>query len=229
MNIWSKMITAIKGSLNETGEAMIDMQALRILDQEIREAAEELKSSKDSLVAIMAHQKVAEKKCVEWQTEIKKHEDYAISALDKKNDDLALEIAEKIATFEHQLKNETDGMSNYKNSADQLRSAIKQAEQNIKRIKQQADMVRATESVQRAQAAVAERHNGSNTKLRTAMDSLQRIKEKQALKNAKFEAAGEVANNADSGSLDDKLEKAGIKTNNQDATDILTRLKNRSS
>ncbi len=229
MNIWSKMITAIKGSINETGEGIIDMQALRILDQEIREAADELKSSKDSLVAIIAHQKVAEDKCSALEKDIKTHEGYAITALEKENEALALEIAEKIATLENQLNNEQDSMNNYKGSADHLRTAIKQAEQNMRRIKQQADMVRATESVQRAQAAVAERHNGSNTKLRTAMDSLERIKEKQALKSAKFKAAGEVAEDVDTGTLDDKLEKAGIKANNQDAKDILMRLKSKAS
>ena len=35
MNIWSKMMTALRGGVNEAGEAIIDSQALRILDQEI--------------------------------------------------------------------------------------------------------------------------------------------------------------------------------------------------
>jgi phage shock protein A len=225
MNIWAKMITAINGGINEAGEAVIDTQALRILDQEIREAADELKSSKDSLVAIIAHQKVAEAKCHQIKEEITKYEGYVVSALDKKNETLALEVAEKIADIENQLANEKIGSDSYKSSADQLRFAIKQAEQNIKRIKQQADTVRATESVQRAQAAVAERHNGSNTKLRTAMDSLERIKEKQALKAAKFQAASEISIEHNDISLQEKLEKAGINNNSHKAEAVLARLK----
>lgn len=152
MNIWAKMLTAIKGGVNEAGEAVIDTQALRILDQEIREAADELKTSKDSLIAIIAHQKVAEEKTKDLQKEISTHEGYATSALEKGDEALALEVAEKIVGFENQLVNEQAGADGYKGSAEQLRSAIKQAEQNIKRVKQQADTVRATESVQRAQA-----------------------------------------------------------------------------
>ena len=53
-----------------------------------------------------------------------------------------------------------------------------------KRLKHQVDTVRATENVQRAQAAVAQRHSGSNSKLRTAMDSLERIKEKTRIKSS---------------------------------------------
>ena len=54
MNIWAKMITALRGGVNEAGEAVIDSQALRILDQEVRDASEELKRSKDGLAEIMA-------------------------------------------------------------------------------------------------------------------------------------------------------------------------------
>ena len=46
MNVWSKLMTALRGGTNELGESIIDTQALRILDQEVRDAAEELKNSK---------------------------------------------------------------------------------------------------------------------------------------------------------------------------------------
>jgi phage shock protein A len=65
MNIWSKMMTALRGGVSEAGEAIVDGQALRILDQEVRDASLALKDSKDSLTEIMARQKVAEQKCSE--------------------------------------------------------------------------------------------------------------------------------------------------------------------
>ena len=71
MNILSKMMTALRGGATEAGEAIVDSQALRILDQEIRDAANELKQSKDSLAAILARQKVAEEKCSVLEKQIK--------------------------------------------------------------------------------------------------------------------------------------------------------------
>ena len=47
MNLWSKMLTALRGGMNEAGEAVVDTQALRILDQEVRDASAELKLSKE--------------------------------------------------------------------------------------------------------------------------------------------------------------------------------------
>jgi len=227
MNILSKMMTALRGGATEAGEAIVDSQALRILDQEIRDAANELKQSKDSLAAILARQKVAEEKCSVLEKQIKEHEGYAIKALEKDDEALARELAEKIADFENQLVQEKESASGFENSAKSLRSAIKQAEANLKRIKQQVDTVKATENVQRAQAAVAERHSGSDSRMRTAMDSLERIKEKQALKAAQMSAASEIARETTETSLQTKLQEAGIAPGGHNADDILARLKNK--
>ena len=227
MNILSKMMTALRGGATEAGEAIVDSQALRILDQEIRDAANELKQSKDSLAAILARQKVAEEKCSALEKQIKEYEGYAIKALEKDDEALARELAEKIADFENQLVQEKESASGFENSAKSLRSAIKQAEANLKRIKQQVDTVKATENVQRAQAAVAERHSGSDSRMRTAMDSLERIKEKQALKAAQMSAASEIARETTETSLQTKLQEAGIAPGSHNADDILARLKNK--
>ncbi len=227
MNIWAKMMTALRGGVNEAGEAIVDSQALRILDQEVRDASEELKQSKDSLAEIMARQKLSEEKCANLKKQIEEHEGYAIKALEKDDNALAHEVAEKIADFENQLAQEKESTVGFESSANNLRTAIKQTERNLKRIKQQVDTVKATENVQRAQTAVAERHSGSHSKMRTAMDSLERIKEKQALKSAQMSAASELAEETSDTSLQTKLEEAGIAPSGKSADDILERLKNK--
>merc|ERR1711916_55942 len=175
----------------------------------------------------LAHQKLAEEKCKTIEKSISEHEGYALKALEQSNDDLAREVAVKIADLENQLSQEKESEAGYKQSADSLRQAVKQAEANIKRIKQQVDTVKATESVQRAQAAVAERHSGTDSKLRTAMESLERIKEKQALKSAQMSAAKTLAEENQDTSLQDKLEAAGISASGKNADDVLARLNNK--
>lgn len=225
MNIWAKMMTALKGGVNEAGEAIVDSQALRILDQEVREASEALQQSKNSLAEIMARQKVAEEKAAQLKKKIEEHEGYAIKALEKGDEGLAHEVAEKLADLENQLVQEHESASAFAEQAAKMRTAIQQTERNLKRLKQQVDTVKANESVQRAQAAVAERHSGSHSKMRTAMDSLERIKEKQALKAAQMEAASELAEQTSEVSLQAKLEAAGITPNGNNPNDILERLK----
>jgi len=224
MNIWSKMITALRGGVNEAGEAIIDAQALRILDQEIRDASEELNKSKDGLASIIAQQKLAEEKVNTLKADIKKNEGFIIAALEKKDEELAGELAVRVANFENQLETETDAAKSFKQQAETLRESIRTAEHQIKQLKHQTETVKATESVQRAQKVVAQRHSGSDSKMRTALDSLDRIQENQKLNAAKMSAASELAQESSESSLDQKLREAGL-TGNTSAEDVLARLK----
>ena len=45
MSVWKKLVTAVKGGATEAAQSVVDSQAIRILEQEIREAKEELRKS----------------------------------------------------------------------------------------------------------------------------------------------------------------------------------------
>lgn len=225
MNIWAKVATAVRGGVNEAGEAIVDRQALRILDQEIRDADNELIGSKGALVGIIAKRKVADKKVASLKASIKEYEDYAMQALDKGDETLATEIADKIAGLEAELAGEQGVAKSFTDSEAQLRRAVVQTEGNLKRLKQQVDTVKATEMVQRAQSAVAARHSGADSSMRSAVDSLARLKTKQAERAAKFEAANELARSTEEVSLDDKLKAAGIVDGGAKGGDVLARLR----
>lgn len=228
MNVWSKMLTALRGGANEVGEAVVDGQALRILDQEIRDADVELRKSKEALAEIMARHKLASDKVTKSAASIAEYEQYALKALDAGNETLAKEVAEKIANLEIEQAGEREQAEGFAASVAQLRKAVTQAEGNIKRLKQQVDTVKATESVQKAQMAVAQRYGGSQAKLQTAVESLERIKQKQAERAAKMEASAELAaTSAPDDSLEAKLRAAGIKADNASADSVLARLKDK--
>lgn len=229
MNVWSKLLTALRGGANEVGEAVVDSQALRILDQEIRDADVELRKSKEALAEIMAKQKLASDKVGKSAASIAEYEQYALKALDAGNEALAKEVAEKIANLEIEQASEREQAEGFAASVAQLRKAVTQAEGNIKRLKQQVDTVKATESVQKAQMAVAQRYGGSQAKLQTAVESLERIKQKQAERAARMEASAELAaTSAPDDSLEAKLRAAGIKADNASADSVLARLKDKS-
>lgn len=225
MSIWGKIATAIRGGVNEAGEAVVDHQALRILDQEIRDADNELIKSKDALASIIAKRKLADKKVESLKASLAEYEGYAMKALDQGDEALATEIAEKIAGIEAEMQGEEGLAQSFADSESQLRKAVAQTEGNLKRLKQQVDTVKATEKVQRAQAAVAARHSGANSSMRSAVDSLERLKTRQAERSAQFEAANELAGSSEEASLQDKLKAAGIVDGGASGGDVLARLK----
>ena len=225
MSIWGKVATAVRGGVSEAGEAIVDHQALRILDQEIRDADNELSKSKDALTDIIAKRKLADKKVESLKSSLAEYEGYAMQALDKGDETLANEVAEKIAGIESELAGEEGLAKAFADSEAQLRRAVSQTEANLKRLKHQVDTVRATEKVQRAQAAVASRHSGAGSSMRSAVDSLERLKIKQAERAAKFEAASELASSTEEMTLDAKLKAAGIVDGGASGGDVLARLK----
>jgi phage shock protein A len=77
-------------------------------------------------------------------------------------------------------------------------------------MEQQIDQIKATESVQKAQVAVSSRHMGANSKVKTALDSLDRIKQKQQEKAAELEAAEEMAAAENGSDLEARLKASGI-------------------
>lgn len=220
------MITALKGGVNEIGENIIDEHALRILDQEIREASEDLNKTKDALAAIIAQQKVAEQTASDTREQIKQHEDYVLAALNKGDEALALEVSERVACFENQKNEHNKRIKGLREQADQLRDAIRAADDQLHKLKQQTETIKATEALHRAQQVVAQRHSSQNPRLRTALDSLERIKEKQRQNAAEIQADIEMGNAAAENDLDRRLREAGI-TSDASAKQVLERIKNK--
>ena len=224
MSVWKKLVTAIKGGANEAAEAVADGQALRILDQEIREAKDELRRSDESLTKIMAKRKLAEQKTASLKDSVSEYESHARSASEKGDSQLALDCAQKVVDLRSQMGAEQQYVDQFGQSEKSLRQNISQAKSNLRRMEQQVDMVRATESVQKAQSAVSSRHMGANSKMKTAAESLSRIQERQKEKQAELEAASELAASESGDDLNARLKGAEITGSNATADDELARI-----
>lgn len=224
-NIWSKLLTSLRGGAQELGEDWIDSRTLRILDQEIRDCDIELRQSRESLAHVVARHTLAERALSESGEKIAEYERYAIKAIESGEETLAREVADKIVHLESGRGDDERHVRNLAASAAELRKAVAVAEGNIRRLKQQLDTVKATESVQRAQAAVAQRYASPNNKMPTAIDSLARIKQKQAERGARMEAAAVLASQEHVDALERKLRDAGIIADEAGAEAVLSRLR----
>jgi len=224
MSVWKKLVTAVKGGVNEAAESVADSQALRILDQEIREAKEELRRSDHSLTQIMAKRKLAEQKVTSLKQSVSEYEAHAVAANEKGDQQLALDCAQKVVDLRSQLDTEQSYVDQFSQSERSLRQNISNAKNNLRRMEQQVDMVKATQSVQKAQVAVSSRHMGANSKMKTAAESLQRIQEKQKQRSAELEAASELAEDESGDQLEKRLKAAGIGGSNANANDELARI-----
>lgn len=227
MSIFSKIITAIRGGASEAGEAIVDANATRIFAQEIRDAENHLTKAKRDLTGIMAKQMQAKRELDRINRSIIEHEGYATTALNQGNEALALEVAEKIAGLEAELAEQQASFDNYEKGAIRLKDLVKGTERQLADYQRQLSMVKTTESVQKATAAITDNFSNSNSKLLNAKQSLERIKEKQQDFDDRMQAADDLAAEGSDQSLKDKLAAAGIGEQQTSANSVLDRLKSK--
>ena len=221
----SKIMTALRGKATETGQTVVDSQALRILDQEIRDSENHLSQSKTELTRLMGQRQLNSNKADTLESKIAELEKSAEAALDKGEEQLAVEVAERMVALQDDLEAERAIVSEYDASIEKLRGAIRGTDNQLRQLKQQVSVVKATESAQKAQSAVASRHSGQNSAMSSAMESLDRIKERQQLNSAQMQAADDMAAEESGSSLEARLKAAGIGGQERKADDVLARLK----
>lgn len=218
-------MTAIRGGATEVGEAIVDSNATRIFEQEIRDAENHLTKAKRDLTGVMAQQMAASREVDRLKREVVEHEGYATQALEKGDEALALAVAEKIATLESELSNQQQALASFEGNAERLKELVKKSERQIAEYKRQLSMVKTTESVQKATSAITDNFSSSNSKLLNAKDSLERIKAKQQKFDDQMKAAEVLESENSDNSLEAKLKEAGIGQADSSANSVLDRIK----
>jgi len=225
MGILNKILTAFRGGANEVGQSIVDANSTRIFEQEIRDAEKHLTKAKRELTDVMAKEMQASREIDRIKRAIAEHEGYATQALEKGNETLALEVAEKIAQLEMELAEQQTANDSFSAHAARLKDLVKKTERQLADYQRQLSMVKTTESVQKATASITDSFASSNSKLLNAKDSLERIKARQQQFDDRLKAAENLeAGNSDQ-SLKAKLAEAGIGEQKSNASDVLERLK----
>lgn len=223
MSIINKLFTLFRGTAHEAGQAVVDNNAIKILDQEMRDAGTQLARSRDELTKLMAQSKLSQGKLDARANKMAEFGRYIEGALGKGDQALALEVAGKLAPLETEQKAEAASKEALDRSIATLKDTIKKTEIRLNGMRTQIDQVKATEAVQRAQAAIAQRHAGTNSQMTSALDSLARIQQRQAEKSARIEAAEELETESGDGDLNKRLAAAGLLTDSSDAHAVLAR------
>ena len=225
MSIFTKLITLFRGTAHEAGAAVVDANALRILDQEIRDADTALGRARDDLATLVAKRRMIEKELKNLSDQASRYESSARAALAKGDEALAMEVAQRISELESEVATKSPQLAEMHSAEERMHKTIATTQQRVENLRREIDVVKVNDSVQRAQAAVASQGAGASARLGSAADSLKRIKERQAIADEKFKAAGELEDRRTGADLDAKLQAAGILPGHTSAGDVLARLK----
>jgi phage shock protein A len=225
MSLMKKIFTAFRGGAREAGEAIVDANSIRILEQEIKDAEAHIAKAKQDLTTVMAKEMQSGREIDRLKKQIEQYENYAIEALNKDDEGLASEIAEKIASLEPELTLQEETKASFTSHADRLKDLVKKTERQLGEYKRQLVMVKTTDSVQKATSAISDNFTNSNSKMMSATESLERIKKKQKEFDDKLKAAEILESENTDTSLEAKMKKAGIGEKTTTASSVLDRIK----
>ncbi len=224
MSIWQKLFTLGRAGAHDAATAVTDANALRILDQEIRDADTAVGKARDDMAALVARRRILEQEVGKLKEQITRYESSARAAVAKGDMDLAREVAQRIADLEQEVQLKDPQVAQMRVAEDQLHQTVLATDRKIETLRREVEVVKVNESVQAAQASVAARGAGAGNSIGSAAGSLARIKERQAIRGEQIKAANELEDRRSGADLDAKLRLAGIAPGQSSADDILARL-----
>lgn len=221
--IFGSLITLVKGGANDLGQAVVDKNAPTILQQQIREAKDALTGARNSLVQQMGERKVLANKRDAAKKQLDEYNSYMPKLVQGNDPTLLRDTATKIAALEAEISGYEQNLQKMDTNIASLEQSIKTGDTSVNALSQRLDSVKATDQVQRAQRAVDSAATGANAKVRSALDSLDRIEQRQQQSAAELEAAHEVAAAQGDGGLQKRLQEAGIVPSASGVDDIIAR------
>ena len=223
--VLKKILTAMRGGVNELGEAVVDGQGNRILEQELRDSEHELKQAKQELASLMAEAASLARQIRTEQDSATKREDDARKAIAAGQEDLAREVAERIVGHERRASELTQTRELLQQRIVGLKDRVQKAEKQLADYRRELQVVKTNERVLRTTAQIDTNINSQQSSLSTAKETLERIRERQAREEDRQTASAALEKELTGADLDEKLKAAGIDGEQDAVNDVLARIK----
>ena len=226
MGVLRDMFTALKGGANEVGEAIVDANAVRILEQEIRDAENAIGSAKQSLTRMKASEIKLKREIATLDADAADYEKKAMAALGAGEEALAAEVAERIAELESERGEKAAEQTALDGEIQKIHAMIKAREKTIAKNKRELDKVRTVQELQKATASVSKNFAATGSSEHRVSKALERVKAKQQGWQDRMAAGEWMAGEEAGDDIDAKLRAKGIGGGGGGgANDVLARLK----
>jgi phage shock protein A len=218
--------TLLRARISETDEAIFDANAIRILEQQLRDAAASLEHARRELACAMAHQASEERAAEALASRIRELEMSATQALAAGRTDLAEEAATVIAANEDELAERRAAITRFASDVSRLKEVTDDGRRRLSELRRGLEVGRAEEALRRAGANGRRALAAGTGALREAEATLSRIRELNAQDADVTKALDELDRRGTAKDLTDRLSAAGFgSTLKTKPADVLARLK----
>lgn len=218
--------TLARSARHEAEEALFDANAIRLLQQHLRDANEAFEMAKHELARVLAQESGESRQATNLSERLARLEADAGRALSQGDEGHAEKLAGRIAVLEDERDAHLATAAACAREAQKIRDAVDQAARRLSEIKRGLSAAKAADALQRTRGRLAQRglfgRSGSLGAIREAEDALRRIKERQASSEEEMAAFERVERDLPIGGAQTD---ADLRPPRTDPKDVLARLK----
>ncbi|MEC3860651.1 PspA/IM30 family protein [Mesobacterium sp. TK19101] len=219
------MTTLIRGRATDAADQFTDANALTILRQQLRDAADGVTRAKHSVAVVMAYASRERSTAERIAAQLADLESRAVEALKKDRDDLAMEAASAIANLEEEQAATEKAMLHYDTETRRLREQLSLAEHRLRSLQRGKQIADAAQRTQKLRGTMPD---GVINSLRDAEETLARLQARQAHAESIETAMTELNSTSSAQATSDKLAAAGCGAPlRSEAANVIERLRAR--
>ncbi len=201
--------TLVRGTVADIEETVFDANSIRLLEQQIREAATSLEHARRELACAMAHQSSECRAVAALTARIAELEMSGVAALRDGADAMAGEVATVIAATEDERRERKEAVHRFDDDIVRLRRLADEGRRRLTDLRRGLELARAQEALNRAGASGRRAIASGTGAIRDAETTLARIRERQAGSRDVDAALDSLEREAAGKGLDERLAKAG--------------------
>ncbi|TBZ28132.1 PspA/IM30 family protein [Rhizobium leguminosarum] len=215
----------LRGRAHDAEQAFADRNAVPLLAQQIRDAAQSIQSARRSVAVAIAQNEQERVQHGAIVARIDDLENRASAALAKGNEALAREAAEAIAYLEAERDASEKAQAQFTSSIDKLKAIVRASEARLQELQRGERLARATQEAQKLDVVVA---GPGLATLDDAEETLARLRLRQSQNELTAAALKDMEGAVRPAGIIEKLANAGCGAPlRSSADDVLARLKSR--
>ncbi|MGZ2482480.1 phage shock protein A [Rhizobium pisi] len=215
----------LRGRAHDAEQAFADRNAVPLLAQQIRDAAQSIQSARRSVAVAIAQNEQERVQHGAIVVRIADLESRATAALAKGNEGLAREAAEAIAFLEAERDASEKAQAQFTQAIDKLKGIVRASEARLQELQRGERLARATEEAQKLDVAVA---GPGFATLDDAEETLARLRLRQSQNELTAAALKDMEGAIRPAGIIEKLANAGFGAPlRSSADDVLARLRSR--
>jgi phage shock protein A len=222
--MFKQLLTLARGRAADGSQVFLDANALSILRQQMRDAAQGVEKSRRAVAIVIAYAEREKTSLKRIEFQISDLETRALDALAKDREELATEAAGTIAHLEAERDTTRKAIETYRVEISRLKQCLADSEACLRDMKRGQHLAEANEKAHRLRGVTP---SVQINDLKDAQATLARLQERQDHAEATASAISELSVGTSAASMTDRLAAAGCGAPlRSDAAAVLDRLKN---